>query len=395
MAAYLSQQGHKVQVVSTPPYYPHWQVQDGYRWWSYRKEIWGGVEIYRCPLWVPRQPTGLKRIIHLLSFAVSSLPILLTRWRWRPDIVICIAPALFSAPVAWMAATLAKAKTWLHIQDFELDAALELGLLSTNPTIKIFAFKAEAWLLSKFNRVSTISNRMIQKLIQKGVPEEDTYLFPNWVDTNTIYPLAEWEENPLRTELGLPKHKKIVLYAGNLGRKQGVKILVDAARIMLDHPDILFVICGEGAAGSELEQEASGLQNVRFYPLQPLEKLNYLLNLADIHILPQRADVADLVMPSKLTGMLASGKAIIATAWPGTGVAEVVGQVGVVIPPAEPNALASAIQTLADNPERCKELGSQGRVYLEKHWAAQPVLAAFLEELQNTFISHKPIISGG
>ena len=185
-----------------------------------------------------------------------------------------------------------------------------------------------------------------------------------------------------------------MLYSGNLGRKQGVEILVQTARIMQAQSEILFVICGDGAARSELEEKAQGLSNVRFYPLQPNEKLNYLLNLADIHILPQRGDVADLVMPSKLTGMMASGKAVIATAKPGTGVAEVVKKVGVVIPPEEPNALAAAILNLANDPERRKDLGSLGRIFLEKHWAAQPVLDSFLEELENTIVSDESTIPG-
>ena len=136
MAVSISQHGHQVQVITAPPYYPHWQVQKGYHWWSYRKEEWNTISINRCPLWIPRQPTGLKRIIHLLSFAVSSIPPLLMSLRWRPDIVICIAPALFSAPGAWIAANLAKAKSWLHIQDFELEAALELGLVLYKPIDK-------------------------------------------------------------------------------------------------------------------------------------------------------------------------------------------------------------------------------------------------------------------
>ena len=95
MAAYLGAQGHEVRAITTPPYYPHWKVQPGYRWWAYgRREEWCGVEVWRCPLWVPRSPTGINRVLHLLSFAVSSLPALAASLFWRPQVVMCIAPAL-------------------------------------------------------------------------------------------------------------------------------------------------------------------------------------------------------------------------------------------------------------------------------------------------------------
>jgi colanic acid biosynthesis glycosyl transferase WcaI len=387
MAVYLSKQGHAVQVVTTPPYYPYWQVQSGYRWWAYRKETWNEIEIYRCPLWVPKQPSGLKRILHLLSFALSSLPIVLTRWRWHPDIIICIAPALFSAPVAFLASRLSKSHAWLHIQDFELDAAFELGLLAANHRIKSLAYNLECWLYNRFERVSTISPRMIEKLLEKGLPQDKIYWLPNWVDTDDIYPLQPDSPNPLRQELGLPNDKIIVLYAGNIGEKQGLDILVETSRILRTNEKILFVICGEGAARRELVELAIGLDNIRFYPLQPVEKLNQLLNLADIHVLPQRADVADLVMPSKLTGMLASGKAVIATAWPGTGVADIVSEVGLVVPPEQPDLLSETILELVNDPQKRILLGYKGREYIQNNWAAQSILEDFNQALSELMLN--------
>lgn len=93
---------------------------------------------------------------------------------------------------------------------------------------------------------------------------------------------------------------------------------MQAVQRLVDRKDLLFVICGEGSERQTLRTQAQALGNVRFVPLQPLERLNALLKLADIHLLPQRADAADLVMPSKLTGMLASGRPVVATAQPDT-----------------------------------------------------------------------------
>jgi colanic acid biosynthesis glycosyl transferase WcaI len=100
MAAWLVAQGHDVRVVTAPPYYPAWAVSPGYSGRTYRTEDWHGAKVLRCPLWVPSQPGGLKRLLHLASFALSSLPVMLGQVFWRPQVVWVVEPALFCAPTA-------------------------------------------------------------------------------------------------------------------------------------------------------------------------------------------------------------------------------------------------------------------------------------------------------
>lgn len=382
MAAYLSREGHQVRVITTPPYYPYWKVQADYRWWGYRHETRKGMNIYRCPLWVPRKPTGAKRLVHLLSFALSSFPVVLGQIFWRPNLVICIAPAFFSAPFAWIMARLSNAKVWLHIQDFELDAAANLGLLPAGHFLTRSAARIESWLLRRFDKVSTISDRMLSRLRQKGVSPERACLFPNWVDSYSIFPLTEPRAS-LRRMFDLPEDKIIVLYSGSMGNKQGLEIVPDVARELQTRADVFFVFCGEGPAREGLENAVKGLLNIRFLPLQPPEKLNRLLNTADIHILPQKAGAADLVMPSRLLGMLASGKATIATANPDTEIGCVVGQVGIIVPPGERAALCNAIITLADSPQMRSRLGEKGRAFVIKSWTAERLLGIFQSQIQS------------
>lgn len=229
LGAWLSGAGHQLRVVTTPPYYPYWRVQSGYRWWQYRHEKAGGMHVYRCPLWVPARPSGIKRLVHLLSFAVSSLPVLLSQVQWHADVVICIAPAFFCAPFAWIAARISGAKVWLHIQDFELDAATNLGLLPSGHVLTAFASAVERWLLGRFDRVSTISGRMVARLVEKGLSPEKTYLFPNWVDTRSIFTWSA-DRQSFRELLGIPDDQVVILYSGNMGQKQGLECLVEAAK---------------------------------------------------------------------------------------------------------------------------------------------------------------------
>ena len=363
----------------------------------------GSLFVYRCPLWVPVRPSGLKRLLHLASFALLSLPVLLRQIFWRPDVVWVVEPALFCAPAAVAVARLSRAKAWLHVQDFEVDAAFALGLLP-GAVLRRLVAGAECWLMQRFDVVSTISLRMHQRLLDKGVAPERAVLAPNWVDVMAIRPEGEIVGGtkdgggPLavgggfRDSLGIAAGAVVALYSGNMGAKQGLELLADMARLCLADSQqvqpagdpsrvqvaIHFVFCGNGAGRADLMTRCGDLPNVYFLDLQPVVRLNELLAMADIHLLPQRADAADLVMPSKLTGMLASGRPVVATAAPGTELADVVAAAGgLVVPPDDARAFAHAVQTLACAPELRKVLGRAARTYAETHMDRDAVLQQF------------------
>lgn len=377
MAEWLAGQGIEIRVVTAPPYYPAWRISNGYKGWRYYHETIAGVGVIRCPLWVPSQPSGFKRILHLASFAISATPMLLwSALRWRPDVVFVVEPPLFCAPTALLVARLAGARSWLHVQDFEVDAAFELGILRSG-WLRRMVLSVERWLMRRFDAVSTISGRMLEKLADKGVVAGRCSLFPNWVELDRIYPLDS--VSPLRAEWGIADSDVVILYSGNMGEKQGLEILIEAARQLLGQSALVFLLCGDGAARPRLERLAEGAGNIHFKPLQPIEQLNDLLNMADIHVLPQRGDAADLVLPSKLTNMLASGKPVVATAAEGTQVAELVRNCGIVAPPGDAGALSAALGWLAESADRRKALGAQARRSAEQLWDKEEILsAAFL-----------------
>jgi colanic acid biosynthesis glycosyl transferase WcaI len=369
-----------IRVVTAPPYYPAWAVSPGYSARRYTKERIAGVDIYRCPLWIPRRPRGITRVLHLLSFALSSLPVLL--WQavsWRPHVVFVVQPPLGAAPGAWLAAKLCGAQAWLHVQDFEIDAAFELGLLRASK-LRRAILSAERALMRGFDRVSNISERMLAKLLEKGVDQRRAFLFPNWVDVSLIRPLEEI--STLREELGIPADARVLLYSGNMGEKQGLDLIIEVARSFAE-PRALFLMCGDGAVRERLEAAAVGLRNVRFIPLQPLSRLNELLNLAEVHLLPQRAAAEDLVMPSKLTGIMASGRPVVATAVPGSDVARIAREGGIVVPPGDAQALAGALRRLLNDARLRQQLGASGRAYARAHWARDAVLQRAFDELQS------------
>jgi colanic acid biosynthesis glycosyl transferase WcaI len=220
---------------------------------------------------------------------------------------------------------------------------------------------------------------MLQRLRDKGVPEAKIAFLPNWVDGDVIQPLPE--PSPLRRTLGIDPAVAVALYSGNMGAKQGLEMLAHAAQVLKHRQDILFVFAGDGSARAALEAEVAGLPNVRFLPLQPAEQLNALLNLADIHLLPQRRETADLVMPSKLAGMLASGRPVIAGAATGTQIATVVHTCGIVVPPENGDAMATAVAHLTDHRERRLALGEAARRIAVLEWGKESTLRTFAAEL--------------
>jgi colanic acid biosynthesis glycosyl transferase WcaI len=379
MAEWLAHAGHDVRVITAPPYYPYWSVQGVYSSWKYSREHINGIKVYRCPLYVPIKPSGLKRLFHLFSFGLSSLPILFWQGiRWRPDIIFVVEPPLICAPAVWIISRMIGAMNWLHIQDFEVDAAVALGLLRLKRLYKIVDW-CEAALMRRFDRVSTISDKMLSLLRKKGVKLEKSFKFPNWVDTSLIFPLTG--PNSLKKSLNISDQKIVALYSGNMGKKQGLEIIIEAARDLNDYKNIQFVLAGEGSEHATLQHLANGLLNVLFLPLQPLNRLNELLNLADIHLLPQKSDIADLVLPSKLSGMMASGRPVVATGNPGTELAILLKDSGLLVTPGERKGFGEAIIYLAENPEIRREMGNRGRSYAAHHWGHDKVLQTFEKEI--------------
>ena len=343
------------------------------------------MEVWRCPLWVPRRPSGLTRLLHLASFALTSLPPLLAQRRWRPDVVFTVAPAFFCAPGALLLTRLcgARSRSWLHIQDFELDAAFELGLLR-GAWLRGLAERWERRTLRGFTRVSTISGAMARRAAQKGVEAERVVLLPNWVDLEAIRPRgpAERAANPYRRALGLPEGALVLQYSGSMNKKQGLELLVAVIRELADLPNLIWLLAGEGPTKEALAEATAGLAQVRLLPLQPAARLNDWLTLADVHLLPQKAGAADLVLPSKLLGILASGRPLVASSPASSELGQLAEQAGLRVEPEDPGAFAAALRRLVADPDLRERLGTQARQLAVERFGQEAVLRELERKLR-------------
>ena len=382
-ACWLSERGHCVRVVTAPPYFPQWRVNSQYRN-SFTVDEVQGLRVRRCPLWVPRRPSGITRLLHLASFALSSLGPLLALRCWTPDVVITVTPAFFCAPGALLLGGLCGRRTisWLHIQDFELDAAFELGMLKG----RWLRGLAEAWerrTIRGFDRVSSISAAMVKRLQSKGVPLNQCELLPNWVDLETIRPQLEPArlQNSYRKELGIAPDQIVLMYSGSMNKKQGLDLLVKAISQLADFPQLVWLLAGEGPTKADLVRDTEGFSQVIHLPLQPAERMNDWLNAADIHLLPQKAGAADLVLPSKLLGMLASGRPVVATSTPGSELAELASEAGACTTPGDSNAFADALRQLISDSEQRLMAGKRARRLAEERFGKDAVLEHFEQQL--------------
>ena len=382
MGAWLAKNGHAVDVVTAIPYYPMWKAQEGYsnRWW--RKETIEGARVVRCPLYIPSKVSSVKRIVHEFSFVATLFPVWLkTVFQKKYDRVICIAPPFHLGFLPLAYAALRGAKLVVHIQDLQVDAAKDLGMITNKRFLKIM-FGAEKFILRRSAAVSTISPGMQKKIEAKGIPASKIIMFPNWVDEHVIKPLPK--EQSLRNEFGLLPTDKVILYSGNLGEKQGLEIIIEVAKHFLGRPGIVFIISGSGGGKEKLETAAreASLSNIKFFPLQPYEKLSALLATADLHLVLQKKSATDLVMPSKLVSILAAGGCPLVTAIPGSSLYEVINQyqAGILTEPENALALQEGIEkALAENLDVYK---ANARKYAEQFLSKENIMKKWEAALQ-------------
>jgi colanic acid biosynthesis glycosyl transferase WcaI len=376
----LAAAGHDVQVVTAPPYYPAWRIPDDFDASYFRAKRSAGVAVTRTPIFVPAHPSGTKRLLHHASFALtSSLPVLQKVLLWQPDVVLSVAPSLMSAAFVGLVARITGTRSWLHIQDFEVDAAFDLGLLR-NGRLRRLMLATEARIIKSFDRISTISPQMLDRLAAKGIARDRLSEVRNWIDTNAIAPRPR--QTRYRDELGLKDTDRVVLYSGTMSNKQGLDLVIEAATI-LDrvYPDVHFVLAGDGPHKAKLMAQAGGLSNTHFLGLQPYESFGELMATADVHVLPQRAEAADLVLPSKLGAIFASARPVIAMARLDTGLAIEVDGAGLVIEPGDSAALAAAIGQLGNDPVLARRLADEGRKRAVARWDRNTIIAKWADDM--------------
>lgn len=385
----LANFGYQCTVITSFPYYPYWQVQKPYAKYSYwfkheKKSVhqsddnW--IDIYRCPQYVPTRPTGLRRMLLDFSFCCTSLvTIFKLIFSKKFDYVFTVVPGFPAGILGVFYKRIKGGKFIYHIQDLQIDAANDLNIIKSKFIVRVL-LKMEKYLLKNADIVSSISQGMIKKI--KNKYNREVILFPNWVDTNDFYPITDAEN--LKKAFGFKVTDKVILYSGAIGEKQGLEIIIEIAPYFKGNTDLKFVICGSGPYKDKLQQAAlsKGCDNIIFLPIQPVDKLNLFLNMADAHLVLQKQNAADLVMPSKLTTIFSVGGVAIVSASTGSTLHDILvaHKLGFPIEPDCKESLLKAVTSFLQSDVEVFKVNA--REYAETHLSVDKIIPNYLRHLQ-------------
>ena len=378
----LVTRGHAVTMCTAVPYYPEWRVAADYRGRPFARESRAGVDIRRCPLYVPASVTPLRRVVHEASFiAMAFARSICCR---RPDLLFVVSPPIGLAVVAAVLSWIWHVPYVYHVEDLQPDAAVDLGMMKPGRLTR-FLFAVERLAYRRAAAVSTLSPAMRDRILAKGVPAEKVLLFRHWADPELFTLVSGTSDGTARQDLGLG-NAFVVLHAGNMGVKQGLEVVLDAAERTRAESGIVYLLVGDGAARPALEERLrrANLTNVRIIPLLPREQFHRLLAAADVCLVTQHRSVSDILFPSKVLTLLAAAKPVVASVSAGSEVARVIGDAGAgeVVAAEDPAALVSAIERLRADRAMRERMAGAGRAYAARMWDRRAITNAMARSLE-------------
>ena len=373
----LAERGHELHVVTSLPWYRSHQVEPGWtdRWIRTEQTVWGSVTRVH-PFPGDDKSNLLRRAVGFLGFSVLAgvAGLRAARWFSRCDVVLAMSPPLTLGVTGWLIGMFRRAPLVFNIQDVFPDAAVRTGAI-TNPRIIAVASWLERFSYHRSAAITVLSDDLCDNLCAKmrAAARDRVVVIPNFVDTEAIAPLDRM--TAYRTELGIGD-EPVVLYAGNVGFSQSLDLVIEAARRL---PDVTFVINGDGAARESLEATAAGLDNVRFAGYQPIERLAEVLATGDVHVVPLKAGLGNVSVPSKTYSSLAAARPIVASIDPDTEIPRLLDRAGagVCVAPDDVDGFVGALSDLLASPSKCAAMGASGRSWVVDHASPAAVGAAY------------------
>jgi colanic acid biosynthesis glycosyl transferase WcaI len=369
-AEHLAAAGHDVQVCTTFPYYPEWKVGSEYAGKVLQNEERNGVRIARSWAYVPQVVSSIKRILHEGSFVLSSL--LRAFACRRPDVLFVISPPLGLTASAIVLSRLWRIPFVFDVEDLQPDSAAEHGMLPGWALKFLYGVEAAAYRHAAL--VTTLTSGMRKQILAKGVPAEKVALIEPRMD-DSLTEIAAEEGHAFRARFGIGA-EFLVVHSGNIGVKQGLDVIVDAAEQNREDASTLFLVVGDGADRQRVQQraEALKLENLRFLPLLDETDFRGLLRAAGVCLVMQRKSASDIAFPSKAVTYLAAGCPVIAAANAVSEIAQTIceSEAGAVVEAENPAALRAAILELKASNQEQKRRNAQK--YADRRWSSVRVL---------------------
>lgn len=363
LATDLTNRGHQVSFVTVAPSYPRGRIFPGYRNRLYFVETLDKVRVIRTWSFVTERRSFWRRI---LSFGTYSVTALYGGFlSGRPDLILSFSPPLPLGLTAWLLSRIWRVPWVLRVEDLYPDSAVVAGVLRNRSAIR-FLSCIERFLYRRAVHVSVISEGFRDNLRQKGVPDKKMSVIPVWADAGAIGPSPK--ENEFRSSHEL-NGRFVVMYAGNLGHTSSLEDVMYAAARLKVHPDIRFVIVGEGLKRESLLEIArsESLSNVLFLPYQPREAYSEMMAAADVNLVTLNRNSSRTSLPSKTFNIMASERPVLAIVPPESELGLLVRQTccGVIVSPGQPDELAKTIIAMKEDPADLSRMGKNGRKLAE------------------------------
>ena len=373
----LAARGHELQVVTSLPWYRNHAIEPGWggRLWRTEKTEWGSI-IRVHPFPGKSKSNLLRRALGFIAFsyAVGIRSVHADGFPFKVDGVLAMSPPLTLGLTGWFTKIIRRAPLVFNIQDVFPDAAIQTGAISNKKIIaaakwleRVSYQRSDAVVLLSRDLRTNIANKIDTKF------HDRLHVIPNFVDTVAITPQNRM--TAYRTELGIGD-QLVVMYAGNVGFSQSLNLVAEAAA---KFPEIAFVINGDGAARKKLQDDCAQLANVYFGDYQPIERLSEVLATGDIHLVPLRAGLASVSVPSKSYSILAAGRPMLAAIDPNTEIPNMLREsgAGIAVEPDNTPTFIDALGQLASNRELLLEMGTRGRNWVETHASPASVAAQY------------------
>lgn len=381
MAEDMAASGYAVTVVAAAPLYPTWTRQPGYRYRWYSRERRNGVTIWRVPTFVPRNTGFLQRTIYELVFWLFSLPLVIGTPK---DALVITTPPL--AVCADLLVPMGRTRKAVIVKDLQINIAESMGIIRSRAQLALL-YRIERVILNRAHVITAVSRGMLHKIAAKRLSRPRLAFFPDWVDTDRLIETDAPTAGRMRQKLGLPQSKVVVGYSGNLARKQGIELLVEMAERFSakGRDDVQFLICGDGPAKPGLTElvESLKLGNVTLAPLQPEAELPALLSAIDVHVVTQKDEVSDLVMPGKMFNIMSCSGAQVITAPDGSAIDGVIAQsgAGIRVRRDDKDGLEGAIARLCESGDLRRDMGQKGRAFVLATMTRRDILDKFYADL--------------
>lgn len=360
LAEMLVEHGAQVDAITGVPHYPSWRVEPQDRWRLRRQELRNGVQVHRARHFVPRRQSALTRLVWEGTFLANAS---LVRPSHRPDLVIAASPSLSGALVGSRLARSCDVPFAVVVQDLVGQAALQSGIRG-GQSVSAAAGRAESWVLRSAAMVVVVTDSFRRQLADYGVRAERIRLLPNW----THIPPPQRDRQQVRRELGWHDDAFVVLHTGNMGLKQDLGNVVQAARQLGDRPDVRLVLMGDGNQREVLEGAAADCPALQFLPPVAGELYPDVLRAADLLLVNERPTVGEMSLPSKLTSYFAVGQPVLAAVSADGACARelaATGGGGMRVDPGQPAALVDGIRVMQSCPDRRTAMGRAGRAHAE------------------------------